>query len=169
MPIEEYFDVVDEHDNVIDVKSRSEVHRLGLRHRAVHVFLFRSNGDMLIHLRTATKEEFPSVWTSSASGHVSAGEGYADSVVRELQEELGVTAELHRVLRIDACLDTSNEFTELFVAKSDAVINADPSEIANITWVKRDEIQSRLATSPNDFSPAFRLLFGEYQKLQRND
>lgn len=168
MPIEECFDVVDKHDNVIDVKTRSEVHRLGLRHRAVHVFLFRSNGDMLIHLRTATKEEFPSVWTSSASGHVSSGETYANSVERELQEELGVTAELQRVLRVDACTDTSNEFTELFVAESDAAITVDPSEIADVAWVTSDEIEFRLATKPNDFSPAFRLLFGEYRKQRPN-
>lgn len=165
MSTEELFDVVDKHDNVVDVKTRSEVHHLGLRHRAVHVFLFRSDGQMLIHLRTATKEEFPSVWTSSACGHVSAGEGYADSVGRELQEELGISADLQRALKVDACPDTSNEFSELYTATSDAEVEADPAEIAEIAWVSLEEIQSRLTAAPADFSPAFRLLFRKYREL----
>lgn len=70
---EEFFDVVDEEDQVIDQVARSEVHRRKLRHRAVHVFLFRPDACLLIHKRSDTKEEFPSVWTSSCSGHVSAG------------------------------------------------------------------------------------------------
>ena len=162
---EELFDVVDEHDTVIDVKPRSVVHRLQLRHRAVHIFLFRSNGRMLVHLRSANKEEFPSVWTSSASGHLSSGEGYAESAERELQEELGVTAPLKRLARFDACPDTSNEFTELFVATSDAEIVADPQEIADIQWMLPHEIREQLNVKPEQFSPAFRLLFDDVQNL----
>lgn len=39
---DELFDVVDDENQVIDVVPRREVHRLGLKHRAVHVFLFRT-------------------------------------------------------------------------------------------------------------------------------
>ena len=159
---EEQFDVVDEHDKVIDVMSRSEVHQRGLRHRAVHIFLFRSCGEMLIHLRDAGKEEFPSVWTSSASGHVSAGESYAASAERELFEELGVRAQLKRVARFEACPDTSNEFTELFVARSDAQLKVDKSEITDVRWLPTSTIQAELAGTPEKFSPAFRVTFATY-------
>ncbi|MEZ6127341.1 MAG: NUDIX domain-containing protein [Planctomycetaceae bacterium] len=156
---EELFDVVDEHDRVIDVQPRSEVHRRKLRHRAVHVFLFRSDGRMLIHLRSADKEEFPSVWTSSASGHVSSGEDYADSAVRELREELGIVAPLTRLARFNACPDTSLEFTELFRADSDADVVFDPIEITKVKWLLPKEIRQQISADPNQFSPAFRLLF----------
>lgn len=160
---EELFDVVDESDCVVEVRTRSEVHRLKLLHRAVHIFVFRSDQSMLIHLRTDTKEEFPSVWTSSASGHVSSGESYSTSADRELQEELGIRASLKRVLRVDACADTSNEFTELFVAHSDDRISVDPEEIADVDWVTPGEIERRLSQRPDDFSPAFRLLFKKFR------
>ncbi len=161
---EELFDVVDEYDNAIDTLPRSEVHRLGLRHRAVHIFLFRTDGRMLIHLRTADKEEFPSVWTSSASGHVSAGEGYAESAQRELQEELGISAQLRRIKKFAACPDTSNEFTELFTAESDAALKIDPAEIADTRWLTIFELQQKLEATPDDFSPAFLLLFSHFTK-----
>ena len=166
-PAEEQLDVVDDHDHVIGVMSRSDVHRLGLRHRAVHIFLFRSSGQMLIHLRHADKEEFPSVWTSSASGHVSAGESYELSAQRELLEELGVHARLEKAGRFDACPDTSREFTELFIAQSDAALRVDESEISDVRWLSTSAIRTELAAIPENFSPAFRLIFADYMARDR--
>ena len=166
---EEFFDVVDEHDNVINTLSRSEVHRQKLRHRAVHVFLFRSDGKMLIHLRTADKTEFPSVWTSSASGHVSSGEDYASSAERELTEELGIVANIERTMKVDACPDTCFEFSELYVARSDDDVTPDPNEIADIRWLTLSEIDSELDKDAEAFSPAFRLLYSRYRKRRHID
>ena len=42
---EEWFDVVDEQNQVISKAPRSEVHRLKLRHRAVHVLVFNQRGE----------------------------------------------------------------------------------------------------------------------------
>ena len=49
---EELFDVVDEQDEVLYSLVRSEVHRRLLLHRAVHVFVFNSAGQLLIHQRS---------------------------------------------------------------------------------------------------------------------
>lgn len=159
---EELFDVVDSSNNVIGVKPRSEVHRLGLRHRAVHVFVFRPDGRMLIHLRTASKVEFPSVWTSSASGHVTSGEDADECAVRELQEELGIEAKLQFCFEVPACPDTCMEFTRLYKTVSASDVRPDPSEIADIEWLAAAEIEERIASDPMRFSPAFRLLFQQY-------
>ena len=159
---EEYFDVVNEDDQAVAKLPRSEVHRRKLRHRAVHVFLFRQDDCLLIHKRTDTKEEFPSVWTSSCSGHVSAGEDYDATAVRELFEELGIESALERLQKFSACDDTSQEFTVLYRCCSDAAVTPDPEEIAAVQWIKLDAIQAWMSDSPDDFSPAFRLLFGWY-------
>ena len=39
-PAEDIFDVVNEHDEIIDQQPRSLVHSQGLRHRAAHVLVF---------------------------------------------------------------------------------------------------------------------------------
>lgn len=160
---EEWFDVVNEHDQVIERRPRSEVHRLRLRHRAVHIFVRRSDGQLLIHQRTETKEEFPGVWTSSASGHVSAGESYAESAARELTEELGISVPLHRCYGFEACPETSMEFTELFECQWDGEINPDPAEIQDTRWVDLETLASDVDRQPECFSPAFLLLLTWYQ------
>ncbi|MDA1230572.1 MAG: NUDIX domain-containing protein [Planctomycetota bacterium] len=159
---EEFFDVVDKNDDVIEQLPRSEVHRRKLQHRAVHVFLFRSDGWLLIHKRSDTKEEFPSVWTSSCSGHVSAGEDYEAAAVRELFEELGVKSVVARLQKFAACVDTSQEFSVLYQGRCDSDIKPDADEIAAVHWMSVDAIRRWMMASPNDFSPAFRLLFGWY-------
>ena len=159
---EEWFDVVDEHDCVIDRRKRSEVHREGLRHRAVHILVFRSDGLLLIHLRSDTKDEFPGVWTSSAAGHVSAGETYADTAPRELQEELGIQCPLQYLHKFDACPETSMEFTELYRGTWDGDLSPDPGEIQRVEWIRLQELNHRVADRPADFSPAFRLQFDWY-------
>ena len=157
---EEYFDVVDDDDRIVGQLARSEVHRRKLRHRAVHVFLFRTDGCLLIHRRADDKEEFPSVWTSSCSGHVSAGEDYDASAVRELFEELGIESKVERLWKFAACDDTSREFTVLYRCNSDASVTPDPVEITAVQWLTVDAIQHWMLQSPDEFSPAFRLLFG---------
>lgn len=158
----ELLDVVDEHDMVIGRQTRAAVHAQRLRHRAVHIFVFRSDGRMLLHRRSPGKEEFPDVWTSSASGHVSAGETYDAAAPRELQEELGITAALQRCGTFPAGPETSWEFTTLYCARSDEELTVDTSEIAAVRWMEPAEIRGWLARSPEQFSPAFRLLFAWY-------
>lgn len=162
----EFFDIVDEQDQVVGTARRDEVHRRKLRHRAAHIFVFRPNGQLLIHLRSPHKEEFPSVWTSSASGHVSAGEDYFTAARRELQEELGIDSDLQRFGKFEACEDTSNEFTELFLTTSDAEIQFDPVEIVRIRWMETQAIADEMNSKPDHFSPAFRLLFRTWRQSE---
>ncbi|MCE7861474.1 MAG: NUDIX hydrolase, partial [Chloroflexi bacterium CFX2] len=52
---DEQLDVVNDKDEVIGQASRSDVHRRGLQHRGVHVFLFDAQGEMLIQKRSADR------------------------------------------------------------------------------------------------------------------
>lgn len=86
---EDIFDVVNERDEVIETKLRSVVHAQGLLHRAVHVFVFNSRGEIFLQKRSMKKDRQPGVWDSSCSGHVDSGETYDETAVRELGEEWG--------------------------------------------------------------------------------
>lgn len=160
---EEMFDVVDADDVVIEQRPRSEVHARKLLHRAVHVFLFRSDGRLLIQLRSAGKDEYPSCYTSSASGHVSAGDDYDETALREMQEEIGITAELEFLTRLPAGLNTAYEHTALYRAFSDAEPVFDPEEVAAGEYVTLAELDARMMQDPARFSPPFRELFRWYQ------
>lgn len=160
----ELFDVCDEHDRVIGQAPRGEVHARGLLHRAVHIFVLNSRGDLLLHRRSQQKDEYPLRITSSASGHLAVGEDYATAAGRELEEELGLTASLEFAASFKASADTANEHTHLYIARTDATPVPDPDEIAEIEWASPSLIAQRIEASPSDFSPPFRVLFAWYMQ-----
>lgn len=159
---EEIFDVVDKHDRVIGQAPRSEVHARKLRHRAASIFVFNSAGQLLLQFRSATKDEYPSCYTSSASGHLSAGEDYETSAQREMQEEIGLSAPLEYLAKFPAGPETAHEFTVLYRAVSDQTPDFDPGEVAGVEFAGLDDIRQRIAANPERFTPPFRTLFEWY-------
>ena len=71
---------------------KSEAHTDGLWHRAAHIWIYNSKGEILLQLRAKDKQFWPDRWEISAAGHVGAGEKPEDAAVRELSEELGISA-----------------------------------------------------------------------------
>ena len=92
----EYLDVVDETGTPTGaIAERSVVHREGIPHRTSHVWLVRKRNEniqILLQKRAMTKS-FPGCYDISSAGHIPAGQDYYTSAVRELKEELGITAQ----------------------------------------------------------------------------
>jgi len=88
---EEHLDVVNESGETIDTLTRSEIHgNPELLHMVVHVLVFNAKGELLLQKRSMDKDVAPGRWDTSVGGHVNAGEGLADAVMRETEEELGI-------------------------------------------------------------------------------
>lgn len=92
----EIFDVVNENGEPTgETVDRETAHLEGIRHRTSHLWLLRKrNGktEILLQKRAMTKS-FPGCYDISSAGHIPAGDDFRESAVRELKEELGLTAE----------------------------------------------------------------------------
>lgn len=159
---EEIFDVCDPDDNVIGQASRSDVHARGLLHRAVHIWVWRSDGRLMMHLRSANKDEYPLCYTSSASGHVDAGEDYETAAHRELEEELNLAGDLNYQTKLTASPATANEHTVLYFLRSDDEPTPDPNEIAKIEYRTPAELESLVLDEPHRLSPPFLALLRDW-------
>jgi len=93
----EMLDIVDENDNVVGSASQKEIYEKLLPHRIAHVLVFNERGEMALQMRSATKGFCPLHWSTTAGGHVQSGETYEQAALREMQEELGVTATLEEL------------------------------------------------------------------------
>ena len=160
---EEIFDVVNERDEVIDRKSRSEVHARGLRHRAVHVLVFNSRGEVFLQKRSMKKDRQPGIWDSSSSGHVDSGEDYDACAVRELREEIGLTnaKPLEKLFKIDAARRRTRNFW-IYRCESEGPFQLHPDEIETGGWFAPEKVTSWIAERPQDFASAFRLVWQKY-------
>jgi isopentenyldiphosphate isomerase len=167
---EEIFDVVNERDEVIDRKPRSEVHQLGLLHRAVHVLVFNARRETFLQKRSLTKDREPGKWDSSCSGHADSGEDYDACAVRELREELGleVTAAtgaslpLQKLFKIAACPQTDQEFVWVYRCQAEGPFRFHPAEIERGGWFAPDEVRRWMAATPEDFTSAFRFIWEKF-------
>ena len=83
-------EVVDDDDNVIGIRSRDEIHALGLRHREIHLWLVTPDNEIIFQHRSATKDTFPNLLDASAGGHVEVGQTYEQATIMEAQEEMGL-------------------------------------------------------------------------------
>lgn len=151
----EAFAIVDEFDCVIGSAPRSEVHGNNLRHRAIHIFLFNSAGELLLQKRSPWKDRHPLRWDSSAAGHVGAGEEYDATAARELREELGVTAELSLVGKLPASEETGQEFIQLYRGRHEGPFQPARAEIDAVEFFAPGVIARWTEERPGDFAPGF--------------
>jgi 16S rRNA (adenine1518-N6/adenine1519-N6)-dimethyltransferase len=153
---EELFDVVDEQDVVLRPETRDVVHVNNLRHRAVHMLLFNSQGELFLQKRSMWKDRNPGLWDSSAAGHVDSGENYIQAAHRELQEELGIAPpELVSFGRLTPSPTTGWEFIELYRGSHEGPFQPAPMEIETGAFFEIEHIVTWAKNTPTDFSPVF--------------
>lgn len=93
----ELFDVLNEDGTKSGVvKERGVAHREGALHGTVHMWIVRPNDrsgyDLLLQKRSACKDSNPGDYDISSAGHRTAGSEALPSAMRELKEELGLSA-----------------------------------------------------------------------------
>jgi isopentenyl-diphosphate delta-isomerase len=166
---QEILEVFDRHDRLIGQATRGAIHRYGLRHRSVHIFVFDDVGRLYLQLRREHKDRYPRHWDTSAAGHVSPGESYAAAAARELAEELRIREKVTRVIEVTACPQTGWEHVVLFQCRTLAAPLANPEEIEKGAFFALEEIDRMLDDASLPITPAFRLLYCLWKSGGRRD
>lgn len=164
---EEWFDVVNDRDEVIGRELRREVHARGLWHRAVHVLVFNRAGEVFLQKRSHLKDLSPGLWDSSCSGHLDSGEDYDAAALRELAEEIGVVLPATggggdrpvRWFRLHACEQTGWEFVWVYRLRHEGPFVLHPEEIETGAWAATSEVTRDIVARPERYCPSFKLLW----------
>ena len=167
----EIFDIVNDNDEIVGSASRNEVHRLGLKHRSVHLLIFNKQGSVLLQKRSIEKDTFPGTWDSSVSGHVDSGETYDEAVIRESLEELGVkfVGVPEKKFKVDACKETDNEFSWIYRHFSEGPFSPNVDEISEIKWFSIETLDDSNLHDSTIFSPAFSLIWSKLMTNPEDD
>ena len=164
---DELLDVVDDNDEVVAVKRRGDIHAQGLMHRAVHILLFNSSGELFLQKRSLSKDEQPGKWDSSAAGHVDTGENYLDCACREIGEELGIVVDqpLQPLFKLPAMLRTGNEHCMVYQYFFDGPLVLQADEIDEGEWVDPETMDRRIADADPLLTDAISLIWQRYREL----
>ena len=169
MPVpvsQELLDVVDEDDRIVGVKTRAEIHALGLMHRSVHILVFNSQDQLFIQKRSMSKDNAPGLWDSSAAGHVDSGEDYHSCAIRELGEELGltVTTSLEPLFRLPASTITGMEHCIVYRVVNEGPFELQAEEIDEGAWVSGIEMDRRVAAEDPTLTQVLQFIWGKYRQ-----
>lgn len=143
---DELLDIVNEDDEVIDVLPRSIAYQRQILFslRAIWFFIKNKDGKFWIPRRVGTKKILPHYLDGSAVGHVSSGETYEESLIREVQEELCVDITylpytyVGKLTPKDGAICFINIF-ELIVP-NDFIIDYNQNDFSEFFWLSAQEI-----------------------------
>ncbi|NOQ15705.1 MAG: NUDIX domain-containing protein [Methyloprofundus sp.] len=163
----ELIPVVNEQDIFIENRPRKEVHRLGLRHRAVHILVFNDMGQLFLQKRSLTKDINAGLWDTSAAGHVDANESYDACAHRETIEELGVCVgkTLSYICKITAKPETGMEFVQVYRCQHNGPFTLEAAEIDDGQWFSIADISQRVANDDPSLTDTFKTLWLKFRKL----
>ncbi|MBA5630030.1 isopentenyl-diphosphate Delta-isomerase [Moheibacter lacus] len=168
----EFVVLVDEKDQQLGLMEKQQAHVAGLLHRAFSVFVFNSNGELLLQQRAADKYHSPLLWTNTCCSHPRKNETYLEAAHRRLQEEMGFDCELEEKFHFiyKAQLGErlfEHELDHVFVGQYDGAISINPEEVEETKWVSMEELELDMKNNPENYTIWFRIIFDEYlAKLQ---
>lgn len=129
-------------------------------HLGFSCHLLDSDGHVLVTRRSLHKRTWPGVWTNSFCGHPRPSEEVEEAVRRHAQHELGLSLSTltlsvpdFRYRATDASGTVENEICPVFTATADSLPTPNPDEVAEMRWVRPDELGAAIDAAPWAFSP----------------
>ena len=149
-----------------------EVHRLGLRHLAISVFVTRGR-QILLQQRALTKYHTPGLWANTCCTHPYWGERAEECAPRRLGQELGIRGlKLRHAGLVEYRADvmgglTEHEVVDIFTAEApaDLALTLNPDEVMAVRWVDIDDLAAEVAANPARFTPWLRIYLSDHRPL----
>ncbi|MGB9577160.1 MAG: isopentenyl-diphosphate Delta-isomerase [Candidatus Micrarchaeia archaeon] len=153
--------LVDENDRELGVGEKMEVHRNGQLHRAFSIFVFNSDGKLLIHQRAKEKYHSGGLWTNTCCSHPRPGEKLDEAIHRRLVEEMGFDCPLKEVFSFVYQVKFENglfehELDHVYIGKFDGDPKPNPAEVMDWKWVDLRELRGDIKRNPDNYTYWFK-------------
>ncbi|MES2433350.1 MAG: isopentenyl-diphosphate delta-isomerase [Pseudomonadota bacterium] len=149
-----------------------EVHRRGLRHKAVSVFVL-SGDHVLIQQRALSKYHTPGLWANTCCTHPHWDEAPITCAHRRLHEELGLSnLTLTQAGQVEYRASVppdmiEHELVEIFTAQAPLTlhITPNPAEVLTTAWVPLAKLLHDTQTTPEIFTPWLRIYLHDHPHI----
>ncbi|MEP7373415.1 MAG: isopentenyl-diphosphate Delta-isomerase [Chitinophagaceae bacterium] len=161
--------LVNEKDEITGSMEKLETHKKGLLHRAFSIFVFNSQGEMLIQRRATQKYHSGGLWTNACCSHPQPGEETADAARKRLKEEMGFKIPVAKIFDFVYKAKFDNglmeyEFDHVFVGEYEGEVNYDKEEVMDACYASMEKINHSLKSHPEKYTAWFHLAFPKIEK-----
>ena len=162
--------LVDQKDNYIGELSKIEVHKKGLLHRAVSVFIFDSSNKILLQKRCETKYHSANLWSNTAWTHPRLDEEPIEAANRRLYFEMGLNCELKHCFNFIYKVDLGNgliehEYDHVFIGYSDIYPSFNKNEVSEFKYMSIEDLEIDINKSPQNYTYWFKLCIPKISKF----
>ena len=156
--------LVNEKDEALGTMEKMAAHEQALLHRAFSVFVFNTNGDLLMQQRAFSKYHSGGLWTNTCCSNPRPNEDVADAAKRRLQEEMGFITSLTKAFDFTykAAFDnglTEHEFDHVFTGVYEGPVHFNPNEVAAYAFMTEIELEEQIKETPERFTAWFHIAY----------
>lgn len=166
-PADDLVDVIDDAGRSVGIATRREMRQNRLPHRCTYILVFNRVGQIFVHLRTASKDVFPSHWDVAVGGVLSAGESFAEGAAREIREELGVDPPLQELFPFRYTDERTVVQAMVYRADHEGPFRLQVEEIVRGEFVTLAEVARRAQIEP--FCPDGLAVLIQYQQWLKKE
>jgi isopentenyl-diphosphate delta-isomerase len=161
--------LVDNSNCAIGFMGKEEVHKKGLLHRAISVFIFNNNGELLLQKRAKSKYHSGGLWTNTCCSHPRIDEDELKAAERRLVEEMGIKCKLEYRFSFQymAELDNGfieNEFDLVYFGQSDSQPKPNENEVEGWSYVNMEDLSADINRNPDLYTVWFKICFEKVRK-----
>lgn len=166
--MEEFVVLVNPEDKVLGLMEKQQAHINGLLHRAFSVFLFKSNGEMLLQKRASGKYHSPLKWTNAVCSHPRNEETYLEGAKRRVKEELGIDVELSEKFNFIYKAYVGNglwehELDHVFTGTFEGEFYLNKEEVEEVRYISLENLNKEISENPDNFTEWFKIILEEYK------
>lgn len=154
--------LVDENDNEVGTEEKIKAHEDAKLHRAFSIFIFNSNGEMILQRRALKKYHCGGLWTNTCCSHPRKGETLEQAAHRRLKEEMGFDTELERVFSFiyNAPFEnglTEHELDHVFIGTYNDQPNINKEEVEEWKTITVEDLKKDVEQNPQNYTPWFKI------------
>ncbi|MGI3211986.1 isopentenyl-diphosphate Delta-isomerase [Roseovarius tibetensis] len=151
-------------NGVLTPVEKVEVHRRGLRHKAVSVFVMHDDA-VLLQRRALGKYHTPGLWANTCCTHPHWNEPPEICAHRRLREELGIEGlTLAHRNQVEYRADVGDglvehELVDIFIARVPrrVAVHPNPEEVMEVDWTPMPDLVAKTRSHPERFTPWLRI------------
>ena len=160
--MEELIILVDQQDQEVGYAEKMKAHTEGQLHRSFSIFVFNSQGNLLLQKRAETKYHCGGLWSNTCCSHPRIGESLVESTHRRLKEEMGFDCELREIFSFVYRVEVENkliehEYNHVFVGTFDLDPTPNLNEVDDWKWANLQELRKDFEKYPDSCTPWFRM------------
>lgn len=149
--------LVNDQDEIIGYKQRKTLAKEEI-YRVAALWVTDSRGEILLAQRAFTKTHDPGKWGPAVAGTVDEGETYDGNIVKETEEEIGLTnvdPTPGPKRRVSGKYNYFCQWYTLQIDKPAEDFVVQEEEVERVAWFTRSELEQALRDRPDDFLDGF--------------